>query len=146
MGTRARINIIEDKPIVSIYRHYDGSPSGLGLAVAKFAAKVTIVNGISSKAAMGEMANGIGCFAAQLIKALKDDVGNVYIRDTSQNSHGEEYAYDVYEKDGKIWIDVFEGHMTAFGMPGDKQSDMTPIFSGFAEDLAEKLSNTDQDD
>jgi hypothetical protein len=135
MGTRARVNVYErEKIIVSIYRQMDGYPDGLGQQVADFAADMAIINGISGQKA-GEAANGMGCFAAQLISKLKDDIGSVYIRDTSEESHGEEYSYNLREKDGRIWIDALEGSMTAFGNPGDTETDMKSIFSGFAKDF-----------
>jgi hypothetical protein len=77
----------------------------------------------------------MGCFAAQLIKLLKEKIGNVYIRDTSADSHGEEFSYNVREKDGRIWIDALAGSVTFFGNPGDTEAEMTPIFSGFASDF-----------
>jgi hypothetical protein len=129
MGTRARINIIDgNKCLVSIYRQFDGYPSGLGHDVAKFAKKLQIVNGFSGDG-KGQ-ANGMGCFAAQLIKHLKHDTGNVYIRDTSDESHGEEYSYDLSERNGKIWMAIYGGSVTFFGMPGDKQSEMKAIWAG----------------
>lgn len=135
MGTRARVNIFDgNQVLVSIYRQFDGYPDGLGQEIADFAANMSVINGISGQVA-GEAANGMGCFAAQLISHLKHDIGNVYIRDTSDESHGEEYSYNIREKDGRIWIDALEGSMTAFGIPGDAESEMTPIFSGFAKDF-----------
>ena len=135
MGTRARINVFEGNAvIVSIYRQTDGYPSGLGREVAEFSAKIKIINGIGSERT--NVANGMGCFAAQLIGHLKGDrVGSVYIRDTSPDSHGEEYSYNVRERDGRIWIDALAGSTTAFGMPGDTEAEVKSIFSGYASDF-----------
>lgn len=128
MGTRARVNVFDGNEIlVSIYRQFDGYPSGLGQEVAAFADKMRITNGISGDPT--GTANGMGCFAAQLVKHLKEKVGNVYIRSTDQASHGEEFSYNLREKDGRIWIDALAGSVTFFGMPGK------PIFSGFASDF-----------
>lgn len=135
MGTRARVNIFErGKLLVSIYRQFDGYPSGLGQDIADFSSKMDIINGISGQKA-GEAANGMGCFAAQLIRHLKDDIGSVYIRSTDANSQGEEFSYNLREKDGKIWIDALEGSVAAFGNPGTPEADMKPFFSGFAHDF-----------
>lgn len=143
MGTRARVNIFEGNSVlVSIYRQFDGYPDGLGQEIADFAAKMVIVNGIpvgDPEMVAGKAANGIGCFAAQLIARLKcDSIGSVYVRNTDADSHGEEYSYNLHEKDGKIWMDVLSGGVTMFGCPGDTDAEMKSIFSGFAKDFAVK--------
>ena len=153
MGTRARINIfemgvkIDNQILVSIYVHWDGYPSGLGANIAKFSKDMKIINGIpigDPNIIMGKAANGIGCYAAQLIKHLKEEIGNVSLRNTSEKSHGEEYVYNVRKEKGEIWIDVLSGRMTAFGCPGDPVDQMTLIFSGLAKDFnAEEFQNTD---
>jgi hypothetical protein len=129
MGTRARVNIYDGNEIlVSIYRQYDGYPGGLGQEVADFVSGLTLVNGLGTDKAT--VANGMGCLAAQLIAHLKTEAGNVYIRDTSPDSHGEEYVYTLYERNGKICLRVNEGGMTAFGMPGDTEAEMSTMFDG----------------
>jgi hypothetical protein len=134
MGTRARINILDhDKTLVSIYRQFDGYPSGLGQEVADFGSTLTIVNGYTSTGE--DQANGMGCFAAQLIKYLKDGIGNVYIRDTSDESQGEEYSYNLSEKEGKVWMSIHTGRVTAFGFPGTAPSEMKSLWEGFCEDF-----------
>ena len=136
MGTRARVNIFDGNAlIVSIYRQFDGYPTGLGDEIAKFAGQMKIINGISGQKA-GEAANGMGCFAAQLIGHLKgDSIGSVYIRGTDADSHGEEFSYNLHNRDGKIWIDALAGSVTFFGNPGTPEAEMKPIFSGFAKDF-----------
>lgn len=131
MGTRARVNVYDgNKILVSIYRQYDGYPEGLGQEVADFVSKLKVVNGYSGKDA--PEANGMGCLAAQLIKHLKEGVGNVYIRDTGPQSQGEEYIYNLSARGDQVWITAYEGGMTAFGMPGDSEAEMKMIFTGFA--------------
>jgi hypothetical protein len=138
MGTRARVNVFdehgapEDKPLVSIYRQFDGYPEGLGQDVAEFAAPLEIVNGISNR--RGVQANGMGCLAAQLIKHLKEGVGNVYIRDNGLESNGEEFVYNLREKGGVLHMEVRTGRMTAFGMPGDTEAEMKPLYDGPIKD------------
>jgi hypothetical protein len=134
MGTRARINIFErDQVLVSIYRQSDGYPSGLGNDIFEFAKDMTIANGISGDPK--GTANGMGCFAAQLIGHLKNRVGNVYIRNTRPASQGEEFSYNLHERNGKLWLDVLAGSMTAFGNPGDTEAEMKSIYSGFLKNF-----------
>lgn len=134
MGTRARVNVMDGNEIlVSIYRQYDGYPTGLGQEVANFVGKLRLTNGIGRDSK--NTANGMGCLAAQLIAHLKKEVGNVYIRDTSSESHGEEYVYTLYERGDVVHMRANEGSMTAFGLPGDKESEMGTLFDGPAKDF-----------
>jgi|SRR3989304_107275 len=137
MGTRARVNIFDgNELIVSIYRQMDGYPDGLGAQIAGFAGKMEIVNGIGYGQNAGTHANGMGCFAAQLISHLKGErIGSVYIRSTDAASHGEEFSYNLHNRDGKIWIDALAGSVTMFGNPGTPEAAMKPMFSGFAKDF-----------
>jgi hypothetical protein len=145
MGTRARVNVIDgNQTLVSIYRQMDGYPDSLGKELADFAGPMTIVNGYSMDQHAPEYANGMGCLAAQLIAHLKLNsdyvkhggvIGNVYIRDTSDESHGEEYVYNLTERDGKVHMTILEGGMTAFGIPGDSEAEMKVLYSGLASEF-----------
>jgi hypothetical protein len=152
MGTRARINVFDgNQVLVSIYRQFDGYPSGLGKELANFAGPFEIVNGIT----LGEgpdknptpKANGMGCFAAQLIGHLKgDQVGNVYLRDTGPESHGEEYVYDLHDNNGKVFMAVLEGGVTMFGNPGEQAEEMKMLYNGYASEFdADKLEKENDD-
>jgi hypothetical protein len=111
MGTRS-LTIIRDaefskrgkpKALVTIYRQFDGYPSGLGAELQKFLTPFTVVNGYGSDAKFGQTANGAGCLAAQLIAHLKgDSVGNVYIYPAGTSDCGEEYVYTITVKVGAI--------------------------------------------
>ncbi|QDJ96268.1 hypothetical protein Xoosp13_81 [Xanthomonas phage Xoo-sp13] len=52
----------------------------------------TYVNGIS-RDITGKIANGVGCFAAQLIKHFKKDAGGVYI--IPMTSGGQDFDYVI---------------------------------------------------
>lgn len=112
MGTRSITEIrVDGKPLVAIYRQYDGYPHGHGMDIAKFMKGITIINGISEGQDSGEYANGSGCFAAQLITYLKTrahdprhdgspDIGNVYINPINATSR-EDYTYVINFVTGK---------------------------------------------
>lgn len=107
MGTSARINVFDgDDIIVSIYRHMDGYPDGLGQEVADFVKGITITDGFVRGSLDTAIANGMGCLAAQLVKHLKVGVGSVYLRNVGSESHGEDYTYNLREQDNKITIEV----------------------------------------
>jgi|WetSurMetagenome_2_1015567.scaffolds.fasta_scaffold68975_3 hypothetical protein len=91
--TRATITIYDEwtkEPLVCIYKHCDGYPDGIGDKIREIARHYRIVNGISGN--MNNIANSMGCFAAFLIKELKQDVGDVYI--TSIGTR-EQYNYHM---------------------------------------------------
>jgi hypothetical protein len=101
-----------------------------------------ITNGLSPNEDE-KTANGMGCFAAQLIAALKDEPGNVYIRNTSPDSHGEEFIYTLSEYQGKIRMVVKSGRITMFGAAGDDEDSMGSIYAGPAEKFHEFLEEAE---
>lgn len=147
MGTRARVNVYDGKTLLlSIYNHWDGHPSGLGKELADYFGEMTIGNGGSGPENYGTYANGMGCFAAQLLAFLKNgQVGNVYVRDHSIDSHGEEFVYNLRENRGKVEMEVRSGRMTMFGDPGDPETDMLPLFTGSASEFHEFLLKQEED-
>lgn len=93
MGTRALTRVFDgDKEILCIYRQCDGYVSAHGVEVADFIASRPFVNGMSGSR---EVFNGMGCFAAQLVKSLKEEGGNVYIKAPGTSDVGEEYVYEI---------------------------------------------------
>ena len=119
MATRALINFVDredgvsfsehpgvDKIHVQIYNHYDGYPSGLGVTLADYLQDFTVVNGLST--GQGRVANGIGCLAAQTVKYLKDEPGQIYLHKPGKRDW-EDYEYFVWCKEGHgVWISIFD--------------------------------------
>ncbi len=115
MGTRSNTLVIEaghDKEfvLVNIYRQMDGYPSGMGRELADFISKTKMVNGIGIGQAEDRIANGAGCFAAQLIAQLKDGPGGIYI-DSPAGECDNDYTYkiriDTFNPRKAIGIEVF---------------------------------------
>ena len=112
MGTRATVKFYTSKesesPILSVYFQFDGYISGVGHELADFLKSKTIINGISGQTMQGGFANGVGCLAAQYIKAIKTDIGGVYL---TQADDEQGYDYKVYQKgkEMRISIDEFDG-------------------------------------
>ena len=107
MGTRSLTFVYDtnfsDRPkaLCCIYRQMDGYPRGMGKDLADFAAKVTIVNGISLDGPE-QIANGGGCFAAQLVAHLKTGPGGIYLHETGEKQDAnQEYEYRLYVKAGE---------------------------------------------
>jgi hypothetical protein len=115
MGTRSLIFVYEnrngkDKPILNLYQQYDGYISGVGYDLAKFLAPLTVVNGFGRAA--NNIANGMGCFAAQLVSYFKTGVGGAYVYSVDSTDCGQDYEYHVYsdrvvakEYDGRVLFD-----------------------------------------
>ena len=97
MGTRSLTFVYEnDRPIMNMYRQFDGYPSGHGLELAEFLNGKTLVNGYSDPKSTVE-ANGMGCLAAQMIANFKKSVGGFYIHPVEDTNCGQDYSYHVYQ-------------------------------------------------
>ena len=120
MGTRSLVHIKEDgKTLVTLYRQYDGYPTGMGAdikdALNKGKARLT-AGGHSGKDASPEVFSGMGCLAAYLIGALKtpsetgdgssldrrNAIGNVFVFPVDSSDCGEEFTYTLDTKTPKL--------------------------------------------
>ena len=144
MATRAIIRIAEreegvtfnemtEKIRVQIYHHYDGYPEGLGCKLAEFLCDFRVLNGLPVNYFEDiKVANGMGCLTAQLIAALKEEPGNVYV-DYPGQVHGDtEYTYYIWGCEGKdIWMSIFDTSISSY--------DDKCIFVGTPQKLIEKF-------
>ncbi len=100
MGTRSLTYVYggdrETKPLVCMYRQYDGYPSGHGQELIDFLKSIKLVNGLGLDEKR-KVANGMGCLAAQLIANFKHTVGGFYIHAVTDTDCCQEYEYHVYE-------------------------------------------------
>lgn len=154
MGTRSLTCVMDgNQEILCLYRQYDGYLTGHGADLVSMFKGYKITNGISGDAC--KTANGMGCLAAQLVGMLKQNdkksphydngkgfqVGNFYILAPESREHGEEFIYRLSEKDGRIWLDVSEGEVAWFGLPGTKPELMDWIYSGYLDDFKPKTTD-----
>jgi len=96
MGTRSLTFVYDgDKPIINMYRQYDGYPEGHGRELAEFLMSGEMVNGFSDDNA--KQFNGMGCLAAQMIAHFKKSVGGFYIHPVTDTECWQDYEYHVYE-------------------------------------------------
>lgn len=118
MGTRSQTAVYDgDQKLVQIYRQYDGYPCTHGAELAEFMTGLTLVNGYGSQE--GRIANGAGCFAAQLVGHLKQGrVGHIYLEPCSEKLFQHCYTYklrlDTFQPDKGIEIEVFDGSVRVF--------------------------------
>ena len=117
MGTRALTFVYDgEKPIVNLYRQYDGYPTGHGAELAEFLDGFKVVNGIGAETT--RIANGMGCLAAQVVAHFKDSVGGFYIHSVDATDCGQDYEYHVYlgGVGEQIWVRVKDRGCNMFGL------------------------------
>jgi len=144
MGTRSITHVYEQdtdtkpaQPIVSIYQQYDGYPEGVGATLCKFMEGLKIVNGMSGDPV--RVANGAGCFAAQLIAHLKKAPGGVYIYPPGASD--EEFVYRIYIKSPQ----GFRGSSSILLEVYDGDSTKPPLFSGTPAEVAAAIAKPEAD-
>jgi len=96
MSTNCLTKVIDEygTPILGMYRHWDGYPTGHGLELAEFLNKFAVVNGIGVGNPSGlEIANGMSCLAAQIVAEFKHGPGDIYLT-TPEDT--QEWNYTVY--------------------------------------------------
>jgi len=132
MGTRSLTFVYDgERPIINLYRQYDGYPTGHGRELAEFLEGYTIVNGLGEKRV--RIANGMGCLAAQLIAHFKTEAGQFYLHSPEQKECGQDYEYHVYRKDNELRVAVTDRGCNFFGLT---QSDVNEsIFDGPVADF-----------
>ena len=100
MGTRSLTFVYDgEKPVINMYRQFDGYPSGHGSELAEFLTPMQVINGIGSgQNKVGRFANGMGCLAAQMIAHFKNSVGGFYIHPVTDTDCWQDYEYHVFEE------------------------------------------------
>lgn len=85
---------VKNEKIVTMYRQYDGYPTGHGKELAEFLAQGKLVNGYGANEPQ-LVFNGMGCLAAQVVANFKDGPGNIYLHRGGTTNCWEEYRYEV---------------------------------------------------
>ena len=115
MGTRSLTRIIprqeglaydkaHEKPelaLVNIYQQYDGYPDYMAVEYAKWLECISIGNGLGRAPELNRYANGVGCFAAQFIKEVKDRPGGLYLHPIDNEEGWVDYIYTLFPKEGE---------------------------------------------
>lgn len=101
MGTRSLTYVYggdrKTKPLVCMYRQYDGYPSGHGQELVDFLKPIKLVNGLGLEEKT-KVANGMGCLAAQLITHFKTEPGQFYLYEPELNQDAwQDYEYHIFE-------------------------------------------------
>lgn len=109
MGTRSLTHIQDEdgNVLTTIYRQFDGYPSGMGDDIKSVLGGKIVVNGYNDTATQ---VNGMGCAAAMLIAGLKDGCGNLYVYPVDSSDCGEEYIYILSTDGTKLLLEVQDAY------------------------------------
>lgn len=97
MGTRSTITINDEegKPLLCLYKKYDGYiEGGLGEDLVSFMRGRYVVDGYNLTDQNNNAFSGMSCLAAQVVAHLKDGIGNLYIQSLDDNYEGD-YNYEI---------------------------------------------------
>ena len=125
MGTRSLTFVYEkygqvQKPVVNMYRQFDGYPTGHGAELAEFLTSGRLVNGLIHTETPEEMVyNGMGCLAASMVAHFKQTPGSFYIYSTEERDCGQDYEYHIFLKEDELCIEVYNCGCNFFGMSGN---------------------------
>lgn len=95
MSARCVTHIFDDNGkdiLCTMYRHSDGYPDGHGAELKLFLRKIRVVNGLTS---YNNVANGMGCLAAQIVAHFKDGPGAIYIHPPGTEPGDIDFVYEV---------------------------------------------------
>ena len=145
MGTRSLTFVYEkygqiQKPVVNMYRQYDGYPEGHGAELAEFLSGGRLVNGLSATKTVEEVVfNGMGCLAASMVAHFKQTPGGFYIHPVDTTDCGQDYEYHIYSANGLLSGEVFRIEVyycgcNCFGASGDTHD---LIFKGTLTEFTE---------
>ena len=141
MGTRSLTFVYEkygqiQKPVVNMYRQYDGYPTGHGAELAEFLSSGRMVNGLAQTKTVKEIVfNGMGCLAAQMITNFKQTPGGFYIHPVDVRECGQDYEYHVSEKKDGLYVEVYYCGCNMFGVSSGEESQL--IFQGYLKECTE---------
>lgn len=108
MGTRAVVRIYDEQENLVLTLKSQMEGGGLGIEMHERLGRTKLVNGFRDEE---NEANGMGCFAAQLVASLKTEVGRFYIEAPNPDTVWPPwvaYLYDFRPKNGCLMLKVME--------------------------------------
>ena len=142
---KARNGRAVHRPIINLYRQYDGYPSGHGAELVEFLKQFTLVNGLPVGRGDTERrsANGMGCLAGQLVAEFKgSDAGQFYLYPTDAKDCGQDYEYHIYSNGPTFRVKVVNKGWNAFGLTMSDTNDV--IFDGVLDKAEEFCADKEQ--
>jgi hypothetical protein len=141
MGTRSLTFVYEkydevQKPVVNMYRQFDGYPTGHGAELAEFLSSGRLVNGLIHTETAEELVyNGMGCLAASMVAHFKESPGAFYIYSTDEKDCGQDYEYHIYNSGRGLYVEVIDCGCNMFGVTMSDKHDF--IFKGNLKEFTE---------
>jgi len=136
MGTRSLTKVIQKwetesgkekkRPIISMYRQYDGYPEGHGIELAEFLDEFSVVNGLGLDKEK-KIANGMDCLAAQIVAEFKTGPGGIYLQHPDTTDVWEQFVYEIEDTGKGLSISIYDSY----------EKDV--IFKGSPEELINKF-------
>ncbi len=117
MGTRSLTHFIEKEEIFcTVYRQFDGYPSGHGKDIKNCLGGKEIVNGYQNRKTQ---INGIKSAAAMLIATVASptETGSIYIERAGVSGVWEDYVYHISERGNGLHLKVDSFGGTIFDGP-----------------------------
>jgi len=93
-----------NEEICVFYRQYDGYPDGHGLELKEAFGHFKLVNGIGEERT--DIANGMGCLAAQVIAKFKDGPGGFYVYPPGTRDVWEDFVYVLSPDESHIKLEI----------------------------------------
>jgi hypothetical protein len=136
---KARNGRAVHRPIINLYRQYDGYPEGHGAELVEFLKQFKLVNGLGGES-KARTANGMGCLAAQLVSNFKgNEAGQFYLHPTDAKNCGQDYEYHIYANGPTFRVKVVNKGCNMFGLTMSDTNEV--IFDGIlakAEDFCKE--------
>jgi len=136
---KARNGRAVHRPIINLYRQYDGYPEGHGAELVEFLKQFKLVNGLGGES-KARTANGMGCLAAQLVSNFKgNEAGQFYLYPTDAKECGQDYEYHIYANGPTFRVKVVNKGCNMFGLTMSDTNEV--IFDGIlakAEDFCKE--------
>ena len=145
MGTRSLTFVYEkygqiQKPVVNMYRQYDGYPEGHGTELAEFLSGGQLVNGLGVERNNLQF-NGMGCLAAQMVSFFKKTSGGFYIHPVDVTDCGQDYEYHIYDSGKGLYVEVVDCGCNMFGLTMSDKHDF--IFKGNRKEFTKFCKDED---
>ena len=143
MGTRSLTFVYEkygqiQKPVVNMYRQFDGYPTGHGAELAEFLKSGRMINGLDGIGKELQF-NGMGCLAAQMVAHFKQTPGGFYIHPTDVTDCGQDYEYHIYDSGQGLYVEVVDCGCNMFGVSSDDRHDF--VFKGNLKEFTKFCSD-----
>jgi len=131
------------RPIINLYRQYDGYPEGHGQELVEFLKQFNLVNGMSLEQPKTRTANGMGCLAAQLVSNFKgNEAGQFYLYPTDTKDCGQDYEYHIYANGPTFRVKVVHKGCNMFGLTQSDTNEV--IFDGILAKAEEFWADKEQ--